>query len=98
MLHLITLIVVKFSAASNTAVSAYPWERLADLFASLDGLHRVQLRFENRSSLFSFVEAQRAALNALDGRVELTYRTCHGPLVRYVQLDLITLAETITRW
>ncbi|KAI0767889.1 hypothetical protein BC629DRAFT_1596153 [Irpex lacteus] len=52
-------------------ITAYAWDNIAEICAEQKDFDRLELHFSNRRELAHFVEAQRAALAKLDGRIVL---------------------------
>ncbi len=66
-----------------------PWQEIVGLCAVQPGFMRLQLEFDSHDHLVQFIEAQRAALGKLDGRVALFYETG----LRMRAADFETLAD-----
>ncbi len=61
---------------SNVALPTHPpysWAEIVGLCAAHAGFLRMQLQFESHEYLVQFMEAQRAALGKLAGRIALLY-------------------------
>lgn len=56
-------------------ILVYPWEEIVEICAEQEIFTRLQLVFDKHEYLVQFMEAQRATLARLDGRVHLYYWT-----------------------
>lgn len=54
-------------------VIAYPWEDIVGICAGQERFMRLQLRFRSHVHLAQFMQAQRATLSKLNGRIGLFY-------------------------
>lgn len=80
------------SAGMQHVVTTYPWEDIIEICAEQEGFMRLQLTFESHDNLDQFIQAQRTALNRLNGRVCLFYQmnVTESPVVA---IDLETLKD-----
>lgn len=69
---------------------AYPWAEIVGLCAAQTGFIRLQLEFESHDHLVQFMEAQRAALDKLNGRIALFYWANNWS---YRAADFVSLAD-----
>ncbi len=83
------------SASGNSPTSGmqdaitYPWEDIVGLCAGHEGFMRLQLTFGSYDDMAQFMQAQRAALTKLDGRICLF--NGRYPSRRVVAIDFDTL-------
>ncbi len=81
---------IKQRESNGTLNQSYPWAEVAGLCAAQEGFIRMQLQFESHECLVEFMEAQRAALGKLHGRITLFYYAKDG---NFRAADLETLAD-----
>ncbi len=77
-------------STNETLNQSYPWAEVAGLCATQTGFMRLQLQFESHECLVEFMEAQRAALGKLHGRITLFYYVKDGD---FRAADFETLAD-----
>lgn len=74
-----------------TPFTAYPLEEIVGICAEQEGFMQLQLTFGSYDDLARFMQAQRAALSKLDGRIRLFYQTDDS--LPIVATDFETLNE-----